>query len=122
MKKEKIIFYIRNVLTYGFALFFIAAGAMKLLSLGDTAAEFQLVGLGTWFMYFVGVWELLAGVLVFCKKYRQLGLLLIVLASIGALIAQVFAIKEDWIHTVVMVVLSVWLLCPDLGKLKKLFG
>ena len=119
---KSIIHYIRIVLVFAFAALFLFAAYMKLAGNPMEVAAFQKVGLGMWFMYFVGVWELVAAVLVCIKKYRSIGLALIFLALIGAFLAQVFAIKQDWIHTVVLGALAFWLLYPglkDLNVLKK---
>ena len=102
-------YYLRLVLAYILGALFIAAAVMKLLGTKMEVQVFQTVGLGMWFMYFVGVFELLAGVLTLIKKYRRIGLILIALVCVGAGIAQVFAIKQDWIHTVVLALLASWL-------------
>lgn len=108
MKQSKS-YYVKLTLIYILGVLFIAASLMKLSGNKMEVAVFQTVGLGMWFMYFVGVWELVAGVLTLIKKYRRIGLILIALACVGAGIAQVFAIKQDWIHTVVLAVLAGWL-------------
>lgn len=108
MKQSKV-YYLRLVLACVLGVLFIAASMMKLLGTKMEVEVFQIVGIGMWFMYFVGVWELLAGVLTLIKKYRRIGLILIALACVGAGIAQVFAIKQDWVHTVVLALLAGWL-------------
>ena len=102
-------YYVRLVLAYILAALFIAASVMKFLGTTMEVEAFMKVGLGMWFMYFVAVWELTGGVLVFIKKYRWIGLSLIALACVGAGVAQVFAIKQDWIHTVVLATLAGYL-------------
>ncbi len=101
--------YLRLVLAYILAALFIAASIMKFVGTKMEVQAFQTVGIGMWFMYFVGTWELIGGVLTLIKKYRRIGLILIALACVGAGIAQVFAIKQDWIHTVVLALLAAWL-------------
>lgn len=108
MKQNKS-YYVKLALIYILAVLFVVASLLKLSGNKMEVDTFLKVGLGMWFMYFVGVWELTAGVLTFTKKYRRIGLILIALACVGAGIAQVFAIKEDWIHTVVLAVLAGWL-------------
>lgn len=103
------------VLAYILAALFVAAALMKLSGNKMEVETFQKVGIGMWFMYFVGVWELLAGVLTFTKEYRRIGLILIALACVGAGIAQVFVIKQDWIHTVVLALLAGYLVHKE-GK------
>ena len=106
--KQKKLYYLKLALVYIFGALFVAAAVMKLLGIKMEVDVFQKVGIGMWFMYFVGVWELIAGILTFIKKYRRIGLILITLACIGAGIAQVFAIKGDWIHTAVLALLAGW--------------
>lgn len=108
MKQSKI-YYVKLGLVYLLGLMFVAAAVMKLIGNKMEVEAFTKVGIGMWFMYFVGVWELIAGVAVFMKQYRRIGLILIALACVGAGVAQVVAIKQDWIHTVVLAVLSGWL-------------
>lgn len=108
MKQSKS-YYAKLALVYVLGALFIAAAVMKFLGTKMEVDTFQKVGLGMWFMYFVAAWELIAGILTFIKKYRRVGLILIALACIGAGIAQVFAIKQDWIHTVVLALISGWL-------------
>ena len=107
--KNNIARYLGLALTYLLGALFVAAAGMKLLGTKMEVETFVKVGLGMWFMYFVAVWELVAGVLTFVKKYRRIGLILIALACVGAGIAQVVAIKEDWIHTVVLAALAAFL-------------
>lgn len=101
--------YFKPGLAYLLGVLFLLAGIAKLLGIPMEVAVFEKVGIGMWFMYVVGVWELLAGALTFVKKYRRVGLILITLACIGAGVAQVVAIKGDWIHTVVLALLAGWL-------------
>ena len=105
MKQSKT-YYLKLILAYILGAIFVAASVMKLSGSKMEVELFQKVGIGMWFMYFVAVWELTAGVLTFIKKYRRIGLILIALASVGAGFAQVFAIKQDWIHTVVLAFLA----------------
>ncbi len=102
-------YYVKLALIYILGALFVMASIMKLTGNKMEVEVFQKVGIGMWFMYFVGVWELLGGVLTFIKTYRKIGLILIALACVGAGIAQVFAIKQDWIHAVVLALLAGWL-------------
>ncbi len=101
--------YARIALAYVLGALFALAAVMKLAGTKMEVAIFEKVGLGMWFMYFVGAWELLAGILTFIKRYRRFGLALIALACVGAGIAQVIAIEQDWIHAAVLAALAGWL-------------
>ena len=94
--------YIRLFFTYVLALIFLAASIMKFTGSSMEVAIFQKIGYGMWFMYFTAVLELAGAVLTITRKYRVIGLSLIALVCLGAFIAQVTVLKEDWIHTVVL--------------------
>jgi uncharacterized membrane protein YphA (DoxX/SURF4 family) len=68
------------------ALMFIMSGAQKLAGMFPSPQIFEQIG--SWaepsFRYFVGVWELLAGVLIVIPKFRMYGALLLALAMAGA--------------------------------------
>lgn len=101
--------YIQLALRYLLILVFFAAGLFKVFGASMDVELFTQIGLGIWFMYVVGVWELLASALTLTKKYRLYGLALMFLASVGAGIAQVVVIHGDWIHTLVLALISAFL-------------
>lgn len=109
----KIIRYGSLGLRYIFGILFITAGAAKLYGVPMLVSEFDIVGLGQWFRYFVGVWEIAGGILILFPTKRQWGAILLFLASVGAFMAQVFAIHQDWIHTVVIALFIGFLLYQD---------
>lgn len=113
MDMKKIIKYGSLGLRYVFGIIFIAAGAAKLYGVPMLVTEFDVVGLGQWFRYFVGVWEITGGILILLPAKRQWGAILLFLASIGAFVAQTFAIHQDWIHTIVFALLTGLLLYQD---------
>ena len=104
MNREKVTKFGSMFLRYAFGALFLLAGAMKLYGVPMLVAEFDTVGLGQWFRYFVGVWEIVGGILIFLPTKRHFGAALLFLASFGAFIAQIMAIHQDWIHTVVFMV------------------
>jgi putative oxidoreductase len=105
MNKEKIMKFGGMFLRYAFGALFLIAGTMKLYGVPMLVAEFDTIGLGQWFRYFVGIWELVGGILMFVPMKRHIGAVLLFLASFGAFIAQIMTIHQDWIHTVVFMVL-----------------
>ena len=109
MTKEKLITYLNCFLRYAFGALFIVAGVAKLSGTALEVQAFQTIGLGMWFLYFVGIWELVAGVLMFITSKKYFGALLIVCVCFGAFLAQVFVLHQDWIHTVVLGSLAVHL-------------
>lgn len=117
---EKIIKYGSLALRGIFGAIFIAAGVAKLYGVPMLVAEFDIVGLGQWFRYFVGIWEVAGGILILLPAQRHWGALLLFLASIGAFIAQVLVIHQDWIHTVVFALLIGILLYQDRDRFTSL--
>lgn len=118
MNKEKIMRYGSIFLRYAFGILFIGAGVAKLYGVPMLVEEFAAVGLGQWFRYFVGVWEITGGILILMPTKRHWGTILLFLASVGAFLAQVFAIHQDWIHAIVFVILIGMLVYQDRNKFR----
>jgi uncharacterized membrane protein YphA (DoxX/SURF4 family) len=83
------------------ALFLFAAFA-KLSGQQMMVDEFNTVGLGQWFRYFTGLLELVGGLAVLAPPISAFGALLLLCVDVGAFIAQVGVLHQDWIHTVVI--------------------
>jgi putative oxidoreductase len=66
----------------------IMAGAMKLTGDKMMVEEFEHVGLGQWFRYLTGGWELLAGVLLLVPKLSGVGATILIPVMAGAVIAH----------------------------------
>lgn len=116
MNREKVMKFGSMFLRYAFGALFLLAGAMKLYGVPMLVAEFDTVGLGQWFRYFVGVWEIVGGVLILLPTKRHFGAVLLFLASFGAFIAQIMTIHQDWIHTVVFLILIGILIRQDTDR------
>ena len=65
-------------------------------------AEFDVVGLGQWFRYAVALVELVGAVLLLVPRTTFYGALVLAVACLGALIAQIAVIHQDWIHCVLI--------------------
>ena len=91
--------WILRILVGGLFLF---AAAMKLSGQQMMIDEFEVVGLGQWFRYFTGLLELAGGILVLIPARSVYGALILLLVDIGAFFAQVFVIRMDFIHTLVI--------------------
>jgi len=65
-------------------------------------AEFNRVGLGQWFRYFTAFVEIAGGILLLWPGRAVYGALLLVGVCAGALLAQLFAIHQDLVHTIVI--------------------
>jgi putative oxidoreductase len=90
------------ILKIAFALAFLGAAGAKLAGNSTMVAEFDTVGLGQWLRYVTGLIEVAGAVLLLVPRSALYGALLLAMVCAGALVAQVTAIHQDWIHTVVM--------------------
>jgi uncharacterized membrane protein YphA (DoxX/SURF4 family) len=91
-----------SVLKIILAAFFIAAALAKLAGVSRMVAEFNLVGLGQWFRYFTAGVEITGGVLLLWPGRTVFGALLLASVCIGAFFAQLLAIHQDVIHTIII--------------------
>jgi putative oxidoreductase len=66
----------------------IAAGVMKLIGAPMMVEEFETVGLGQWFRYLTGGWEVIAGVLLLVPKLSGVGATILIPVMAGAVIAH----------------------------------
>lgn len=97
---------IRNILTWVLRVLvaglFAFAGFMKLSGQPMMVQEFGVVGLGDWFRIFTGVVEILGAAAVLYPVTTAWGALLLLCVDVGAFIAQVTRIHQDWVHTIVI--------------------
>ena len=113
MNKNKILKYFLMFLQYGFAIVFLLAGISKILGIGGSIAEFNTVGFGQWFRYFIALWEISGAILLLMPRTRYIGAGLVFLASIGAFLAQEFFLHMDIVHTLVFIFLTGLLVWQD---------
>jgi len=64
--------------------------------------EFNQIGLGQWFRYFVGVTEGIAGILLLIPPTSAFAAAYLTLVCLGALIAQATVLHGDVIHAIVL--------------------
>jgi putative oxidoreductase len=98
-RSTTIILWVLRVLM---AALFILSGGAKLVGAPMTIHEFEQIGLGQWFRYFTGLWEVAGGVAVLIPAYSGLAAICLVFVDIGAFIAQVTVLHQDWIHPIVI--------------------
>jgi putative oxidoreductase len=84
------------------AALFAFAGFMKLSGSEQMVQEFAVVGLGDWFRLFTGAVEIIGALAVLYPLTTAWGALLLFCVDIGAFIAQVSRIHQDWVHTIVI--------------------
>ena len=96
---RNIVIWILRVLITGLFAF---AGFMKLSGQPMMVEEFGVVGLGDWFRIFTGLVEIVGAAAVLYPVTTAWGALLLLCVDIGAFIAQVTRIHQDWVHTIVI--------------------
>ncbi len=84
------------------AILFISAAGAKLAGIPYMVAEFNVVGLGQWLRYFTAAMEISGGVLLLWPSRQAFGALLLMCVCIGAFFAQLLAIHQNVIHTIVI--------------------
>jgi len=104
------------------AALFLFAAFMKLSGNPQMVMEFGKVGLGDWFRVFTGVLELVGGVLILAPAYSALAALLLLCVDIGALIAQLTAIHDDWIHPLPIAAILIAVIYLQRGALRARLG
>ncbi len=113
---RKIITYGLVCLRYTFGAFFVIFGVMAIYGLPMFIDTFNTINFGQWFRYFVGAWELVAGILLFVPSMRHFGAVLLFLVCGGAFLAQVSVLHQDWIHTIVLMALCALLIFQDRSR------
>jgi uncharacterized membrane protein YphA (DoxX/SURF4 family) len=77
-----------NVLGWILALFlavvFLFAGGVKLIGSPAMIHEFDQIGIGQWFRYFTGIWEVLGAIGILIPKYRFWAALELAIVMLGA--------------------------------------
>ena len=90
------------VLRAAVAALFLFAGFSKLTGQPMMIETFDKVGVGQWFRYVTGLLEVGGAVAVLIPAVSVWAAGLLLLVDVGAFIAQVAVLHEDWIHTIVI--------------------
>ncbi len=96
---RNIIIWVLRILIAGLFAF---ASFMKLSGQPMMVQEFSVVGLGDWFRIFTGIVEIVGAAAVLYPVTTAWGALLLLCVDVGAFIAQVTRIHQDWTHTIVI--------------------
>ena len=96
---KNIVIWVLRILVAGLFAF---AGFMKLSGQPMMVEEFGVVGLGDWFRIFTGLVEIVGAAAVLYPVTTAWGALLLLCVDVGAFIAQVTRIHQDWVHTIVI--------------------
>jgi uncharacterized membrane protein YphA (DoxX/SURF4 family) len=94
-------------------------GATKLMGLPDLTKEFtQVWHFPLWFMYFVGVAQVLGGLALFTRQLRMPASLAMALIMMGAIATTI--ISGQWINVIICFVVMVLCLITFVARLKDL--
>ncbi|MET3615958.1 putative membrane protein YphA (DoxX/SURF4 family) [Rhizobium aquaticum] len=116
---KTILLWVLRILSAGI---FLAAAFMKLSGQQQMVDEFAIIGLGQGFRYLTGILELAGGIALLIPRFSPLGALLLLAVDAGAFVAQVAALHQDWIHTIVIGALLVAVVALQRPALKALIG
>ena len=94
------------IFTIILAVAFVAFGSFKLTGAPIMIHEFDIIGLGQWFRYLTGVFEVGGAMLLLVPATRRLGALVVLCVSIGAFLTQALVLHGDIIHTLVLILLT----------------
>jgi uncharacterized membrane protein YphA (DoxX/SURF4 family) len=111
-KKFQIIAYVLGVAHLIF-------GATKLIGQANLTKEFtEIWHFPLWFMYFVGVAQLLGGIALFTRQLRMPASLAMALIMIGAIVTTI--ISGQWINVIICFGVMVLCLITFVARLKDL--
>ena len=96
---KNIVIWVLRILVAGLFAF---AAFMKLSGQPTMVQEFGVVGLGDWFRIFTGLVEIVGVAAVLYPVTTAWGALVLLCVDVGAFIAQVTRIHQDWVHTIVI--------------------
>ena len=87
------------------AALFLLAGGAKLAGLPAMVDVFDRVGFGQRFRYVTALLELGGAALLLWPSTTAFGALLLTIVSVGAFLAQLLVLHEDFIHAIVLAVI-----------------
>jgi putative oxidoreductase len=102
------------------ALLFVFAGGVKFFNNPVMVQEFAQVGLGQWFRYFTGSFEVAGACFVLIPRFRLLGALLISLVMVGATIANLTVLHQPPAAILTVILLALTLVLAWLARPRRL--
>jgi putative oxidoreductase len=94
------------ILQIGAAGMFLMVGFLKLSGDPQMVALFQAIGLGQWFRYVTGSLEVLGAVLLLIPRLSELGALLLVGVTLGAVTTHLFVIGGDPLPAIILLIVT----------------
>src|SRR4029453_6751919 len=94
------------ILQIGAAGMFLMVGFLKLSGDPQMVALFQAIGLGQWFRYVTGSLEVLGAVLLLIPRLSELGALLLVGVTLGAVTTHLFVIGGAPLPAIILLIVT----------------
>lgn len=98
-------------------LAFLAAGLSKLAGVEMMVATFDAIGVGQWFRYVTGIFEVAGAVLLWVKGREIYGAGLLAVTMVGAIIAHLAILGPSFVPALVLGLLAVFVLWAHKGDL-----
>ena len=98
-------------------LAFLAAGASKLIGVESMVAVFDTIGVGQWFRYVTGIFEVVGAVLLWIKGREAIGAALLVVTMFGAIIAHLAILGPSFVPALILGLLAAFVLWQNKSQL-----
>lgn len=98
------------IVQLGLALVFVASGVNKLAGHPDMIALFDTVGLGQWFRYVTGIFEVAGAVMLVLPMSRFIGAGLLACVMVGAIATHLFVLHNSPALPVILFALLLFVL------------
>jgi putative oxidoreductase len=89
-----------TLIRWGLVAEFVVAGAAKLLSMPAMVTLFAAVGLGQWFRYATGTWEITGAVLLALPRTSGLGAAALSALMLGAAVTEIVVLRRTPVSSV----------------------
>jgi uncharacterized membrane protein YphA (DoxX/SURF4 family) len=100
----------------------IGAGGAKLAGVEMMVKEFETIGLGQWFRYLTGGWEIVGGILLLVPGLSVVGAISLIPVMIGAIVAHLTKLPDPFIPALVFLVLLCVIAWGRRGQILRLMG
>ena len=111
MRKRSVATSATTLLRWGLVAMFIGAGAAKLLGMPAMVTLFAMVGVGQWFRYAVGAYELIGAALLAYPTTEGIGARALITLMLGAAGTEILILQRPPLSsglTLVALVVTAW--------------
>ncbi|HXN16062.1 MAG TPA: DoxX family protein [Usitatibacter sp.] len=104
------------------AIFFLTVGIAKLYGIPEFVQLFERLGVGPWLRYLVGTAEIAGATALFTTYFVALGAFTLFGVSVGAFFTQMFILRGDPVHAIVLAALAAVVLWPRRDEVVRFLG